>query len=376
MSSPSVTGAPGPAVDRAGADVATRLRVLVVDDSVVIRRMLTNAIDADPALRVVGTASNGRLALARLQSSPCDVVTLDVEMPEMTGLDALREIRRLYPALPVLMCSSLTERGASETLEALSRGANDYIAKPTARSTGTFATELVDKLKVLGRSGRNVPSPAAVSRRPMVVPAGPLAPSEPAAAIAIGVSTGGPNALAEVIPRLPANLGAPVFIVQHMPPVFTKMLADRLTRAAALPVVEARHGEEVKPGHVYIAPGDWHMVLVRDGARVNLSLNQEAPENSCRPAVDPLFRSFAAVYGATGLGVILTGMGKDGLHGCELIRSVGGRVLVQDEATSVVWGMPGIVAGAGLAEEIVALPDVAAAITRRTRLNRAGKEHR
>jgi len=355
-----------------GGEAALRLRVLVVDDSVVIRRMLTTAIDADPALRVVGTASNGRLALARLQSSPCDLVTLDVEMPEMTGLEALLEIRRAYPSLPVLMCSSLTERGASATLEALARGANDYIAKPTSSSSASFSTELVEKLKALGRAVRRTVEPAPLVQRPPLVPQRQRA-VEPAAAIAIGVSTGGPNALAEVIPRLPANLAAPVFIVQHMPPVFTKMLADRLSRVSAIPVVEARHGDEVKDGCAYVAPGDWHMVVAREGGRVKLSLNQEPPENSCRPAVDPLFRSFAATYGATGLGVILTGMGKDGLYGCESLRAAGGRVLAQDEATAVVWGMPGIVVAAGLAEEIVPLSDMANAICRRARLNRVGK---
>ena len=359
----------------ASAEPAARLRVLVVDDSVVIRRMLTNAIDADPALRVVGTAANGRLALAKLQSSPCDMVTLDVEMPEMSGLEALLEIRRAHPSLPVLMCSSLTERGANATLDALARGANDYIAKPSASASGAFAAELVEKLKALGRTVRKPPDPppAALRRPPAPLVAPRTGASEPAAAIAIGVSTGGPNALAEVIPRLPANLAAPVLIVQHMPPVFTKMLADRLGRTAAVPVMEAQHGQEVAPGSVYIAPGDWHMTLVRDGARVTLSLNQEPPENSCRPAVDPLFRSFAAVYGASGLGVILTGMGRDGFHGCELLRAAGGHVLAQDEATSVVWGMPGIVAGSGLADEVVPLPQMAAAIARRARLNRTGK---
>jgi len=381
MTVPRIHDGVGPPVAGDGNAGAARLRVLVVDDSVVIRRMLAVAIDNDPALRVVGTASNGRLALAKLESSPCDVVTLDVEMPEMSGLDAVQAIRRIYPSLPVLMCSSLTERGAATTLEALARGANDYIAKPGAgKAPAAFAVELTDKLKALGRRTRRPMEPAAAAA-PAAAPARPAAvilaarssTAEPATAIAVGVSTGGPNALADVIPSLPANLVAPVFIVQHMPPVFTKMLADRLGRAASLPVSEARHGEEVLPGHVYIAPGDWHMTLVRDGARVTVALNQEPPENSCRPAVDHLFRSFAAVYGAGGLGVILTGMGKDGFHGCELIRAVGGRVLAQDEATSVVWGMPGFVAAAGLAEEIVPLSGMAAAITRRARLGRPGK---
>ena len=381
MTVPRIHDGVGPPVAGDGNAGAARLRVLVVDDSVVIRRMLVGAIDADPALRVVGTASNGRLALAKLESSPCDLITLDVEMPEMSGLEALHAIRRSYPTLPVLMCSSLTERGAATTLEALAAGANDYVAKPAAgKPLGEFALELTDKLKALGRRIRK-PVEAPVPAGPLVVPArSPVillasrsSAAEPAAAVAIGVSTGGPNALAEVIPNLPANLAAPVFIVQHMPAVFTKMLADRLGRAAALPVQEARHGDEVLPGHVYIAPGDWHMTLVRDGRRVTLSLNQDPPENSCRPAVDPLLRSFATVYGASGLGVIMTGMGRDGFHGCELIRAAGGRVLAQDEATSVVWGMPGFVAAAGLAEEVVPLSGMAAAIARRARLNRTAR---
>jgi two-component system chemotaxis response regulator CheB len=358
----------------ATGDPAARLRVLVVDDSVVARRMLSLAIDQDPALQVIGTASNGRLAMAKLLSSPCDLVTLDVEMPEVSGLEALAAIRRDYPSLPVLMCSSLTERGAATTLEALSRGANDYIAKPSTDVPQTrFAAELTDKLKALGRGLRRPPPFASVARRLVLPIAARPTHAEPAAAIAIGVSTGGPNALAEVLPNLPANLAAPVFVVQHMPPVFTKMLADRLTRLGPLPVHEAHQGQEAVTGHVYIAPGDWHMTVVRESGRVTLTLLQSPPENSCRPAVDVLFRSFASVYGATGLGVILTGMGKDGLRGCELLRAAGGRVLAQDEATSVVWGMPGFVAGAGLAEEVVPLPAMAAAITRRCRLDRAGK---
>ncbi len=362
----------------ANPDSVARLRVLVVDDSVVVRRMLTTAIDRDPALQVVGTASNGRLALAKLQQSPCDVVTLDVEMPELGGLETLAAIRRQFPQLPVLMCSSMTERGAVTTLEALSRGANDYITKPTTDAAQNgFGSELVEKIKTLGRAIRRPVEPVQ-ARRTVTPPPSPAPPAprsaaaEPAAAIAIGTSTGGPNALAEVIPQLPAGLAVPVFIVQHMPPVFTKMLADRLARVSALPVHEARQGDLAQAGHVYIAPGDWHMTVVREGARVSISLNQGPPESSCRPAVDPLFRSIAAAYGPAALAVVLTGMGKDGLNGCELIRAAGGVVLAQDEPTSVVWGMPGFVAGAGLADEVVPLQRVAAAIVRRTRGGRAG----
>jgi two-component system chemotaxis response regulator CheB len=352
---------------------ANRVRVLVVDDSVVVRRWLADAISRDGELEVAGTAASGRLALAKLRQAEVDVVTLDVDMPEASGLETLDALRREHPKLPVLMCSALTERGATATLDALGRGASDYVTKPSAgeRGQGTvaFLEELTGKLKALGRRPAPIRAGApaeAVSARPA---AGRLTRIE---AVVLGVSTGGPSALASVVPALPADLPVPVLIVQHMPPVFTRMLADRLALAAKLPVREAEEGDPVEPGVVLIAPGDQHMRVARRGGRAVITLDRGPPENSCRPAVDVLFASVADAYGSAALGVVLTGMGKDGLAGCGRIRAAGGRVLVQDEQTSVVWGMPGFVAGAGLAEEVLPLGEIALAVIKRVRVGRKG----
>ncbi|MBI2406684.1 MAG: chemotaxis response regulator protein-glutamate methylesterase [Gemmatimonadetes bacterium] len=360
-----------------------RIRVLVVDDAVVVRRLVADALSADPELEVVGTASNGRLALARLDQLNPDVVTLDIEMPEMSGLEALRELRRTRPLLPVIMFSTLTERGASATLDALSLGASDYVTKPSnvgsvAAAQQRIRSELIPKLKALctKRLGR----PAATLALPKT---GPVAMRHRAPAatprvgaridvVAIGVSTGGPNALAKLLPALPADFPVPIVIVQHMPPLFTKLLADRLRLSSKLDVREGAAGGAVEAGRVWIAPGDHHMTIRRAADGVRLTLNQDPPQNSCRPAVDPLFQSVRDVYGANALGVILTGMGKDGLRGCQLLSEAGASILAQDEASSVVWGMPGFVAGAGLAERVLPIGDMAAELVRRVGVGRFG----
>lgn len=352
-----------------------RIRVLVVDDSVVARRSISDLVARDPVLEVVGTAASGRLALGKLRQLQVDVVTLDVEMPDGGGLVALEAIRREWPTLPVLMCSSLTERGAAATLDALSRGANDYVAKPSGvergNSLATFTEELTSKLKVLGRSrpAVQVPAPAPIIRP--FSPA-PIATTR-AEVLAIGVSTGGPNALAELIPALP-RMGAPVLIVQHMPPIFTRMLAERLAGLSGRPAREARDGEALEDGVVYVAPGDYHLRVGREQGRPVSRLDQRPQENSCRPAVDPLFESVAQVYGPAALAVILTGMGKDGLRGASLIRAAGGRVLCQDEASSVVWGMPGYIASSGLADQVLPLNELPVAIARLVRAQRIARE--
>jgi two-component system chemotaxis response regulator CheB len=265
------------------------------------------------------------------------------------------------------MCSSLTERGAAETLEALSLGATDYVTKPSGagrgQAPGAFAADLVAKLNAVARR----PARPVAAELPRPAPRALPRAHGAVAAVAIGVSTGGPNALAQVIPELPADLPVPVLIVQHMPPIFTRMLAERLAAAGHVPVCEARAGAPVEPGVVYVAPGDQHMRVARQGGRVVISLDQGPPENSCRPAVDPLFESVAEVYGGAALGVVLTGMGRDGLRGAGVVRAEGGAVLAQDERTSVVWGMPGYVVSAGLADEVLPLERVASAILRRVR---------
>ena len=338
-------------------------RVLVVDDAVVVRRLISEALSGDPDIEVVGTAANGRIALQRIRQCNPDVVTLDVEMPEMDGLETLRHLRAEFPSLPVIMCSTLTERGASITMDALALGATDYITKPSQtgsfdESMQRFRDDLLPRVKALSRR-----APASGSIKPFVAKSAGLR-AEPVRIIAIGVSTGGPNALSVLMPRLRPDLDVPVVIVQHMPPMFTRLLAERLDAHCPLSVKESAGGELLRAGSVYIAPGGFHMVLTQLGGGVATALNQAPQENSCRPAVDVLFRTVASIYGAGTLGVILTGMGQDGLRGCQEIHERGGRILAQDEASSVVWGMPGFVAKAGLADKVLPLDAIAAEINR------------
>jgi two-component system chemotaxis response regulator CheB len=344
-----------------------KIRVLVVDDSVVVRRLVTDVLGADPSCEVVGTAANGKIALAKIPQVNPDVITLDVEMPEMDGLETLAEIRKLYPRLPVIMFSTLTERGAAATLKALTLGATDYVTKPSggsvAESLEQMRENLLVKVRVLG--GQVVgPSKPAAPRALIAQPPRVSAPPH-VDVLAIGCSTGGPNALTAILEMLAPPLAVPVVIVQHMPPVFTRLLADRLRAHTNLQVKEAQGGEALAPGDVWIAPGDYHMVVRRVGATRRTALAQTPHENSCRPAVDVLFRSVVECYGGHTLAVVLTGMGQDGLRGCQHVREAGGQIVVQDEATSVVWGMPGFIANAGLADAVLPLRDIAAEISRR-----------
>ncbi|MFQ1004066.1 protein-glutamate methylesterase/protein-glutamine glutaminase [Modestobacter sp. SSW1-42] len=348
-----------------------QIKVMVVDDSVVVRKIVTDVLSADPMINVVGTAPNGRLAVAKLEQLKPDLVTMDIEMPDMNGIEAVRAIRATRNRVPIIMFSTLTERGASATLDALSAGANDYVTKPAnvgsvAQSMESVREQLVPKIKAL--TGRPLSAAAAapaaaapVAVRPPV--ARTRAPKAPAVLV-IGSSTGGPEALTKVLPLLPATLPVPVLLVQHMPPVFTRQFAQRLDRLCALDVVEAVDGTLLAPGTVHIAPGDFHLTVGTSGASKRTALNQAPPENFCRPAVDVLFRSAVAAYDGAVLGVVLTGMGSDGRIGAGLIRDAGGSVVAQDQATSVVWGMPGAVTQAGFADEVLPLGRVAEAITR------------
>ncbi|HEX8324409.1 MAG TPA: chemotaxis response regulator protein-glutamate methylesterase [Tepidisphaeraceae bacterium] len=355
----------------------SKIRVLIVDDAVVIRRIVSDVLAGEPGIEIVGTAANGRIALQKIPQTNPDLITLDVEMPEMDGLATLKELRKTYRKLPVIMFSTLTGRGASTTLDALANGASDYVTKPANVGSVSAAMtrireELIPKIKALCPQTAPTPpatmpvlsAPRATVMRPTAVRSGGIE------AVVIGVSTGGPNALAEVIPSLPRDLPVPVLIVQHMPPVFTRVLAERLALKSAVAVKEAVHGEAIRPGTVYIAPGDFHMHVERAAGVCRVMLSQGPPENSCRPAADVLMRTAAAVYGANTLGVILTGMGQDGLRGAEAIRDRGGVTFVQDEASSVVWGMPGHVARNGLADRQVPLGQVAMEITRRVNESR------
>ena len=344
--------------------LASRIRVLVVDDSVVIRKLLTDALRDDPEIEVVGTASNGSIALQRIAQLSPDVVTLDIEMPEMDGLSTLREIRRRFPRTRVIMCSSVTERGAAITMDALASGADDYLTKIARPSEGeeSFQRQLTPKIKQFFLESKPV-APAKSTAKPAAT-AVPRPIHVQPKAVAIGVSTGGPNALAAVIPMLPKSFPIPVFIVQHMPPMFTRLLAERLNACSNLSVLEAADGMPVTPGTVYIAPGDFHLNVSRTAAGPVLRTNQEPAENSCRPAVDVLFRSVGNVYGAATVSVILTGMGNDGFRGVEYLRGLGGYVIAQDEPSSVIWGMPGNIVRAGFADSVCDLNAVVPAILR------------
>jgi two-component system, chemotaxis family, protein-glutamate methylesterase/glutaminase len=361
-----------------------RARVLVVDDSAVIRRLVSEAISSDPALEVVGTAPNGRVALAKLPRLAPDLVTLDVEMPVMDGLATLAALRADYPKLPVVMFSNATARGAATTLEALFRGANEYVTKPAnvsglAEGIERVRADLIPKIKALCGLADG---PAAPTRPGRVTPrrTGRVVPlrtgigaggSRRVDAVVVAVSTGGPNALSELLPALPADLPVPVIVVQHMPPMFTTMLAERLDGSCALSVTEGYAGRCLGPGQVWIAPGGLHLEVVPQRNGPVLHTTNAPPENSCRPSADVLFRSAAQVWGPNLLAVILTGMGQDGLRGTEAIRASGGQVIVQDEATSVVWGMPGAVVRAGLAHDVLPIERLAGEIVRRVSLHRA-----
>lgn len=348
-----------------------RVRVLVVDDAVVVRRLVTEALASDPMIEVVGTAANGRIALSKLDQINPDVVTLDIEMPEMDGLATLRELRRVRPKLPVIMCSTLTERGGVATLDALALGANCYVTKPSghanpAEALARLREQLVPKVRSLAGMRQGQPEALRTPVRPAGAPLRPVPPSDGRVdVLVIGVSTGGPNALAALLPTIPADCPVPIVIVQHMPPLFTRLLAQRLDAASRIPVREATPGEPIVPGTAYIAPGDWHLEVVRERGELRARTHQGPPENSCRPAVDVLFRSAVATFGGGVLGVVLTGMGRDGLRGAEAIKAAGGQMLVQDEASSVVWGMPGYVATAGLADQVLPLDELGGAIVRR-----------
>lgn len=348
------------------------IRVLVVNDSVVIRKVLCDVLARDPELEVAGSASDGRIALAKIAQLHPDVITLDLEMPVMNGLETLVELRKLYPKLPVIMFSALTEGGAAATLDALSAGASDYVTKPSnagsrERLIEAIRTELIPKIKMLGAGKLSKfkplpPPPAAIRAKRPASPRIEL--------VAIGTSTGGPNALAEVLPRIPKDFPVPIVVVQHMPPVFTRLLADRLASKAAIPIEEGAAGVSLVPSHSWIAPGNFHMTVKRAGVNWRLDLNQDSPENSCRPAVDVLFRSVAEVCGAHALAVVMTGMGSDGVIGARHIRDAGGEVLIQDESSAVVWGMPGLVYAAGLADGVYPLDQLASEIIRRVMQSR------
>lgn len=345
--------------------ISDPVRILVVDDSAVVRGLIARQLEAEPDLSVSATAADGRLALRVLEQQPIDVVVLDIEMPVMDGITALSEIVRLYPAVRVVMASTLTRRNAEISLKALQLGAADYIAKPESGLGGAeaFKRELTEKVRALGQSRcLGTPAPGSPARPVGPRPAGVLAPVPRVAAgvsaIAIGASTGGPQALLRLFAALRDSVRQPIFLTQHMPATFTGLLAEQLQRAGARPCAEAVDGERIEAGRCYVAPGGWHMRIVAESDGPRIRLNQDAPEHFCRPAVDPMLRSLSETYGAGLLAVVLTGMGADGAAGCREVVRRGGRFITQDEATSVVWGMPGAAAATGLAQAILPLDAV------------------
>lgn len=363
-----------------------KLRLLVVDDAVVVRSLLVKLFSGDPQLEPVGVAATGRIALALLTQMDIDLVLLDIDMPDMDGMETLALIRARHPKVAVMMFSALTERGAQVALDALALGAVDYFTKPTNLGNSTpvmqhLRDELLPRIKAvcadrLAEEPREARAPlvATPAPRPQVAaaatPAARAFPTPPCPGVdlvAIGTSTGGPNALADLFPALPADFPVPILVVQHMPPIFTRLLAERLSQRSGLRVVEASEGVVPQPGWAYVAPGNFHLTVIRpEGApRPVLHLHQGPPEHSCRPAVDVLLRSVAQLYPGRALAVVLTGMGQDGALGCHAIRETGGQVLAQDAATSVVWGMPGAVVAQGLADKVLPLSRVAPEIVRR-----------
>ena len=348
-----------------------RIRVMVVDDSVVIRRLVTHALEQEPTVEMVGTASNGSIALKRLPQYNPDVITLDIEMPEMDGIETLRRIRQEYPNVRVIMFSTLTDRGAAITLEALRLGADDYVTKASNegsldQSLARLRDELVPKIKqfFVPQSPLAAASFAPVVRSEAAASAfRPMARVRPKV-VAIGVSTGGPSALGTILPHIPADFPLPIVLVQHMPPLFTKMLAERLTMTCHVKVEEAAQGAVVEPGKILIAPGDFHMKFAGANGNVRVVLDQSPPQNSCRPAVDAMFASVSEIYGGAVIAAVLTGMGQDGLRGAQILKAQGASVLAQDEATSVVWGMPRAIANAGIADAVLPLDQVVPEILR------------
>ncbi|TVQ36072.1 MAG: chemotaxis response regulator protein-glutamate methylesterase [Geminicoccaceae bacterium] len=370
---------------------ASKIRVFVVDDSAVVRGFITRLLAAEPDIEVVGTANDGASAVQKLSATRADVVVLDVEMPVLDGLTALPQILATSrPAPKVVMASTLTNRGAAISIQALVKGAADYVPKPTSMSgdgAPAFGRDLLEHVRIWGAAAQRERQPQAAEAAPRpIAPRAALAPpstspsTKPAGrwspkggtalarglaaeALAVGCSTGGPQALLRLFKALVSQPLGPIFVTQHMPPTFTAMFAEQLARASGRPCHEVIDHETAQRGVIYLAPGDWHMVAERRLGEVRLRRLQTPPENYCRPSVDPMLRSLASIYENRLLTLILTGMGHDGLAGSRAVVERGGVVLAQDEASSVVWGMPGAVAQAGVASELLDVDQLAQRVT-------------
>jgi len=379
-----------------GLSAPSQVRVMVVDDSAVIRGLITRALESDPGVHVVATVGNGQLAVGQLGRTDVDVIVLDIEMPVMDGLSAIPKLLEAAPDVKIIMASTLTQRNAQSSIEAMNKGAADYIPKPSStgeiHGSADFKRELTDKVKALGRARRDKrdrnraagvpearPQPTEMTRAATVagVPSARnslLSPQTPIQLravgrtlpqiVAIGSSTGGPQALFAVLGALPAAMRLPIVITQHMPATFTTILAEHIQRTAKRPCAEVVDGQVLEAGRIYLAPGDNHMKVESQGGQKVIRITKEPPENFCRPAVDPMFRSVAASYGAAVLGVVLTGMGADGAKGGRVLVDAGGTVIAQDEASSVVWGMPGAAAMAGICAAVLPVDKIAGEIAK------------
>ncbi len=361
---------------------ARTLRVLAADDSAVMRSVMRTIFQLHggdeestlPRMELCGVVKDGIEALEAVLRLRPDVLVLDLEMPRLDGLGVLERLRKEAPGLPVIMCSAYTDRGARSTLNALSHGAKDYVMKPHqqfdfASALDWLTQQLLPKIAAL--ASPELHPPFSVERRatPRLPSYATLAARAPVELVVVGVSTGGPSALEEMLPALPHDLSVPILIVQHMPKLFTGALAERLNRLCRLQVSEARDGAIARPGTVWLAPGDSHLEVVRTSSAPRIELHQGPALNGCKPSVEYLFQS-AAHFGGGALALMMTGMGCDGLNGSRAIRDAGGTVLAQDEATSAVWGMPGRVVQAGLASAILPLHALAGAIVQRVEAGR------
>jgi two-component system chemotaxis response regulator CheB len=351
----------------------TVARVIVCDDSLVIRGAIARLLEADPGIRVVARAANGQAALDELKRTPADVLVLDIEMPVMDGMTALPLLLRADPGLRVIMASTLTTRGADIALRALRMGAADYLPKPSsigAVNDVSFGRELVEKVKGLARMRRRAAQPARVLAATAALKLRPEAVM-PARLLAIGSSTGGPQALFTLVQALGPTLKVPAVLTQHMPATFTPILAQHISKLGGLPCAEAADGEPLVAGRLYLAPGDRHLLVEGTRGTLRARLSSDPPENFCRPSVDPMLRSAATACDGRVLVAMLTGMGSDGLAGTKRVIEAGGTAVAQDEATSVVWGMPGAVAQAGLCNAVLPLPRIAAKLLELLRMARA-----
>src|SRR5664280_620752 len=372
------------APESSNSAIGRRIRVMIVDDAVVVRGLFGRWVEAEPDLEVVASLRTGREAVNQVERADPDGVVLDVDMPELDGIAALPLLLEKKRDLIVIMASTLTRRNAEISLRALALGATDYIPKPASNrevaGSPAFRRDLIEKVRQLGLRSKRLrpgnlyartpgagaaPAPQFKPRKPLQPIALRAMPATPPRVLVIGASTGGPQALNAIVAQIASVLDrAPVLITQHMPPTFTTILAEHLARLANRPVREAQEGEEVNAGTIYLAPGGRHMSVVRHGGIAVIALGDGALVNFCKPAVDPLFSSVAEVWGPKVLALVLTGMGSDGLRGSQAIAAAGGCIVAQDEASSVVWGMPGQVAHAGLCSAVLPLDEIAPRLTR------------